>query len=93
MLAAVAFVVGAIVGAGHSSASPAPGVAARFAAAWARGDYASMYSELSPASRRAVSPGEFAQVYREALMTSTAESELVVGAPRSEADRSPTLRP
>jgi len=86
VLAAVAFVVGAIVGAGHSSASPAPGVAARFAAAWAKGDYASMYSELSPASQRAVSAGEFAQVYREALMTATAESEGVVGTPRSEAD-------
>ncbi len=85
VLAAVAFVAGAIVGAGHSSASPAPGVAARFAAAWAKGDYAGMYSELSPASRRTVSPSEFAQVYREALMTATAESERVVGTPRSEA--------
>ncbi len=86
MLAAVAFVVGAIVGAGHSSPPPAPGVAARFVAAWARGDYASMYSELAPASRRAVSPSEFAQVYREALMTATADSERVVGTPQSEAD-------
>jgi peptidoglycan glycosyltransferase len=84
-LAAVAFVVGVIVGAGDSSASPAPGVAARFAAAWAKGHYASMYGELSPASRRAVSASEFAQAYREALMTSTAESELVVGSPRDAA--------
>jgi peptidoglycan glycosyltransferase len=84
VLAAVAFVVGAIVGAGHSS-SPAPGVAARFAAAWAKGDYASMYDELAPASRRAVSPAEFAQAYREALMTATADGERVVGAPRSAA--------
>jgi peptidoglycan glycosyltransferase len=86
MLAAVAFVVGAIVGAGHSSASPAPGVAARFAAAWAKGDYASMYNELTPASRRAVSPSELAQTYREALMTATAESERAMGAPRGAAD-------
>jgi hypothetical protein len=84
-LAAVAFVVGAVVGAEHSSPSPAPGVAERFAAAWARGDYASMYSELSPASRRVVSPSEFAQAYREALMTATADGERVVGAPRSAA--------
>jgi peptidoglycan glycosyltransferase len=84
-LAAVAFVVGAIVGAGHSSASPAPTVAARFAAAWAKGDYASMYDELSPASRRAVSPSAFAQAYGEALMTATAESERVVGSPQGAA--------
>jgi peptidoglycan glycosyltransferase len=82
VLAAVAFVVGVIVGAGDSSASPAPGAAARFAAAWAKGDYASMYGELSPASRRTVSPSEFARVYREALMTATAESERVVGSSR-----------
>ncbi len=82
VLAAVAFVVGVIVGAGDSSASPAPGAAARFAAAWAKGDYASMYGELSPASRRAVSSSEFARVYREALMTATAESERVVGSPQ-----------
>ncbi len=85
LLAAVAFVVGAIVGAGHSSASPAPSVAARFAAAWAKGDYVSMYGELAPASRRAVSPSEFAQVYKEALMTATADSEQVVGAPQGAA--------
>jgi transpeptidase family protein/penicillin-binding protein len=85
VLAAVAFVVGAIVGAAHSSASPAPGVAARFAAAWAKGDYASMYGELAPASRRAVSASEFAQVYKEALMTSTAENERVVGSPQGAA--------
>ncbi len=77
--------VGAIVGAAHSSTSPAPGVAARFAAAWAKGDYASMYSELAPASQRAVSPSEFAQVYREALMTATAESERVAGSPQGAA--------
>ena len=85
ILATVAFVVGAIVGAAHSSTSPAPDVAERFAAAWAKGDYASMYSELAPASRRVVSPSEFAQVYREALMTSTAESERVVGSPQGAA--------
>ncbi len=79
ILAAVAFVVGGIVGATYSSTSPAPEVAARFAAAWAKGDYARMYSELSPASQRTVSRSGFAQSYREALMTATAESESVVG--------------
>ena len=85
MLAAVAFVAGTIVGAGHSSPSPAPDVAARFVAAWTKGDYASMYGELAPVSRREVSPSEFAQAYREALMTATAESERVVGVPRGAA--------
>src|ERR1700684_1481593 len=67
--AAVAFLAGAIVGAVHSAPSPAPGLAARFVAAWARGDYAAMYSEIAPASQREVSVGEFAQEYGEALMT------------------------
>ena len=86
MLASVAFVAGAIAGAGHSSPPPAPGVAQSFAAAWARGDYASMYSELTPASQRAVSPSEFTQAYREALMTATAERERVMGAPQGAAN-------
>jgi peptidoglycan glycosyltransferase len=84
-LAAVAFVVGAIAGAEHSSPSPAPGLAARFAAAWARGNYASMYSEISPAAQRRVSPSEFARAYTEALMTATAERQRVNGPPREAA--------
>jgi peptidoglycan glycosyltransferase len=85
-LAAAAFVVGAVAGAMRSSSSPAPGLAARFVAAWARADYAGMYSEISPAAQREASPSEFAQTYREALMTATAESERVIGAPRTAAD-------
>jgi peptidoglycan glycosyltransferase len=84
LAAAVAFLVGAIVGAGHS-ASPAPTLAARFTAAWARGDYASMYSELAPSSQREMSVSEFAGDYREALMTATASGEQVTGAPRGAA--------
>ena len=61
-LAAVAFVIGAIVGARHA-ASPANALADRFVTAWTRGDYASMYSDLDAASRRATSAGEFAAAY------------------------------
>jgi penicillin-binding protein A len=84
-LAAAAFLAGAVVGAAHSPPSPAPGLAARFTAAWARGDYASMYGELAPASQREVSASEFASAYREALLTATASGERVAGTPRSAA--------
>jgi cell division protein FtsI/penicillin-binding protein 2 len=85
-LAAVAFLAGAITGAERPSSSPAPGLAARFAAAWARSDYASMYSEISPTAQREVSASEFAGDYREALTTATAEGERVAGTPRGAAD-------
>jgi peptidoglycan glycosyltransferase len=84
-LAAGAFAVGAIAGATHSSSSPAPGLAARFAAAWAKSDYASMYSEISPAAQREVSPSQFAQAYKEALITATADGERVMRSPRAAA--------
>ncbi len=84
-LAAAAFATGAIFGADHHSSSPAPALAARFAAAWARGDYATMYGELAPSSQREVSASEFARAYREDLMTATASSERVAGAPRGAA--------
>jgi penicillin-binding protein A len=83
-LATAAFAVGAIAGAEHSS-SAAPALAARFTAAWARGDYASMYGEISPASQRAVTASQFAQAYQEDLTTATASGERVTGAPRAAA--------
>jgi peptidoglycan glycosyltransferase len=84
-LAAAAFAAGAILGAEHSSSSAAPALAARFAAAWARRDYASMYGELSPASQREVTASQFAQAYQEDLTTATASGERVTGAPRAAA--------
>ena len=84
-LAAIAFVAGAIVGAEASGSSTAPTLAAHFAAAWARGDYAAMYGELATSSQRAVSPAEFAAVYREAAMLATATGERVTGSPRAAA--------
>jgi penicillin-binding protein A len=84
-LAAVAFAAGAIVGAEQSSPSAAHEVAARFAAAWARGDYAAMYAEISPASQRAVPVGEFADAYLQAGMLATASDLRVVGEPHAAA--------
>ena len=77
-LAAVAFVVGAILGAGHT-ASPSHALATRFVAQWTKGDYASMYAEIDDASRRATSAGEFAGAYEAALRTATATRLQVAG--------------
>jgi penicillin-binding protein A len=82
-LAAIAFVAGAIVGADASRSSTAPTLAAHFAAAWARGDYAAMYGELAVDSQRAISAAEFAAAYREAAMLATATGERVTGPPRA----------
>jgi peptidoglycan glycosyltransferase len=84
-LAAIAFVAGAIVGADTSGSSTAPTLAAHFAAAWARGDYVAMYGELTVSSQRAVTPAEFAAVYREAAMLATATGTRVTGPPRAAA--------
>ncbi len=70
-LAGLAFVIGAIVGASHSPPY-AHELAERFAAAWARSDYASMYADIDARARREVTPSEFANSYRSALTTATA---------------------
>ncbi len=84
-LATTAFVAGVIVGASHSSPSPAPALAAHFVAAWAQGRYGSMYGELTPAARQATSAAAFAQAYTAALTTATAVGERVTGPPRAAA--------
>jgi penicillin-binding protein A len=84
-MAAVAFVIGAIVGADHTS-STAPALAARFVAAWTHRDYAAMYGELDAASRRSIPVGEFASVYRNALTTATATQLKVAGKPGNVSD-------
>jgi len=80
-LAAVAFAVGAIAGANHK-ASPSLALADRFAAGWARGDYAAMYADIDEASRRTTSPGQFALAYSDALRTATATGVQVSGPAR-----------
>jgi cell division protein FtsI/penicillin-binding protein 2 len=80
-LAALAFVIGAIVGASHSPPY-AHTLAERFAAAWARSDYASMYADIDAGARREVTPSEFANSYRSALTTATATGLRVTGKAR-----------
>jgi peptidoglycan glycosyltransferase len=80
-LAAVAFAIGAILGADHT-ASSSHALAARFVAAWTRGDYAAMYSDIEAASRRTTSSSEFANAYQNALTTATATRSKVMGKPR-----------
>jgi peptidoglycan glycosyltransferase len=79
-LAAVAFAIGAIVGANHASSS-AHTLAARFVSAWAKGQYTAMYSDISAASRRATSVSEFADSYLHASATATATAMRVAGRP------------
>ena len=77
-MAAVAFVVGAIAGAGHHS-SPQVSLAERFARAWTRGDYAAMYGDIDKAARRRFSPRAFAAAYEAAARTATETSIEVAG--------------
>jgi penicillin-binding protein A len=81
-LAALAFVIGAIVGAGHGS-NAAQALAGRFVDAWADGDYASMYGDIDAHSKRAVSPQELADTYQHALRTATATRLRVTGKPHT----------
>jgi hypothetical protein len=77
-LAGGAFLIGAIVGAVHG-ASAGQTLAARFVAAWARGDYPAMYSDIDASSRRRTSPGDFTGAYESALSTATATRLRVAG--------------
>lgn len=82
-MAAVAFAIGAMLGAGHHP-SAAQAVASHFVQAWASGDYAAMYKQLDTASRRATSPTLLADVYRQAARTATATSVKLSGKLRRE---------
>ena len=85
-LAAVAFAIGAIVGANGGS-SPSDSLASRFVSAWSRGDYAAMYADIDEASRRSTSADQFATAYRDAMRTATATALRPTGKPRSDARR------
>jgi cell division protein FtsI/penicillin-binding protein 2 len=83
VLAAGAFAAGMLAGASHV---PAPQRNAdRFAAAWERGDFAAMYSELSAVERDRVRRGAFAAAYQRALHTATAR-RLTTGPARRDGD-------
>ena len=66
----VAFVVGLVIGARHKPAGEAH--VERFAAAWERGDYAAMYSELTADDRDRVPRARFTAAYLDAMQTATA---------------------
>src|SRR3954465_9400332 len=82
-LALAAFAGGALFGGLHVPSSQR--TAERFAAAWARGDFAAMYSELSAPERARIRRGAFAAAYQRALATATA-MRLVTGEPRRDGD-------
>jgi penicillin-binding protein A len=82
-VAGVAFGAGLLVGATH--VPTAQRSAERFAAAWQRGDFAAMYSQLSDVERGRVRRGAFAAAYQRALDTATAR-RVVTGAVRRDGD-------
>ena len=79
IVAAVAFALGA--SAGSPGESPEKGAAERFAEAWSHHEFAAMYRELNPASKRSIGVHDFARAYREAEGVATLRS-LEPGSPR-----------
>src|SRR4051794_3552311 len=82
-LALLAFVVGAVVGAGHVSSEQKTVEA--FAHAWQKGDYAMMRTKLTAAQQGRIDAGELSATYREAAETATARS-FTIGKPRKSGD-------
>lgn len=80
-LAAIAFLVGAVVGSGHSG-SPQLGLAEQFAHAWTHRDYATMYGDIDAAAQRRMSASAFAGAYQAAANTATETSLTVMGSAR-----------
>src|SRR5689334_14214154 len=83
LIAGTAFAAGALAGGAHVSSSQH--AAERFATAWARGDFAAMYSELSPQEQNRIRRGAFTRAYQRALDTATAQ-RIVTGAPARDGD-------
>jgi penicillin-binding protein A len=81
LLAGAAFAAGAVLGGLHVPSSQR--VAERFAAAWTRGDFAAMYTELSPPEQGRVRRGAFAAAYERALDTATA-TKVIAGKPAND---------
>jgi penicillin-binding protein A len=78
-----AFVVGLVVGARHKPAGQEH--VERFAAAWERGDYAAMYSELTADDRDHLPRARFTAAYQDALRTATA-AKVDTAKPRKDGD-------
>lgn len=80
-VAAVAFIIGVVAGAGH-----VPGeqrVVERYADAWRRGDYPRMWKEITPGQQHVVSASTLAQAYEIARSTATVRS-FTIGKPHKE---------
>jgi cell division protein FtsI/penicillin-binding protein 2 len=71
LIAVIAFVVGAAMGA---PGSPQREAANRFAEAWGNNNFPAMYRELNDSSRAATSLAEFTAAYKEADMVATLKS-------------------
>src|SRR5215213_2834689 len=70
LVAALAFAVGVMVGAGGES--QARTTAQEFADAWARADFAAMHALLTPRAQQRTPLKRFARAYRDAAATATA---------------------
>ncbi len=84
-LAAIAFVIGAIVGANHSG-SAQQSVAEQFVRAWTRNDYVTMYGDIDAAAQRRTSPNVFAADYEAAARTATTTSTTMANGTHTEGD-------
>ena len=85
VLALLAFGAGAIIGARHTSGEQQ--VAAAFAQAWEREDYAAMHALLTEDARAQTSLDGLARAYRTAAATATARDVRVGDAREAEDDR------
>jgi hypothetical protein len=82
-LAAIAFLVGAVVGSGHGG-SAGQSLSEQFVSAWTKGDYATMYDDVDPAERERISASRFEAAYRQAARTATETELKAIGRTRAE---------
>jgi penicillin-binding protein A len=90
VLALVAFVVGAAIGA---PGSPEKAAAERFAEAWHAKNFPAMYAELNDSSKEAVSAKQFAVDYREAQLVATERGIFVDSAGDARSEDGETVVP
>jgi peptidoglycan glycosyltransferase len=84
-LAAITFVVGAVVGADHSG-SAQQSVAEQFVRAWTQNNYLTMHEDIDAAAQRATSPSVFAADYKAAERAATSTSMTITGSTHTEGD-------
>jgi hypothetical protein len=82
-LAALAFMIGVILGGSHGLSTD-QNLASRFVSAWAHRDYFTLHSLLDPAAQRTFSATQLAELYARADDTATATSMRALGKPRLE---------